>query len=94
MKSFKSFINEAGRCWTGYKPVKGKKAYSPGSCVKEDGGAGAVGAAGPTAVTAGVAGIGAQGPKSNQSEPGVYNDKRKKKSPILLGMVRRKPPKA
>jgi hypothetical protein len=62
--------------------------------VAEDGGAGAVGAAGPTAVTAGIAGIGAQGPKSNQSEPGVYNDKRKKKSPILLGMARRKPPKA
>jgi len=24
------------RCWPGYKSVKGKKAYSPGSCVKED----------------------------------------------------------
>jgi hypothetical protein len=35
MKKFKDFITEAGRCWTGYKPVKGKKAYSPGSCVKE-----------------------------------------------------------
>jgi hypothetical protein len=39
------------RCWTGYKRVPGKKAYSPGSCVKEDGmGAGAV-SAGPTNVT-------------------------------------------
>ena len=36
MKRFKDFITEAGRCWTGYKPVKGKKAYSPGSCVKEE----------------------------------------------------------
>jgi hypothetical protein len=35
MKQFKDFIIEAGRCWTGYKPVKGKKAYAPGSCVKE-----------------------------------------------------------
>lgn len=24
-----------GRCWEGYKPVKGKKPYSPGSCVKK-----------------------------------------------------------
>ena len=24
------------RCWPGYNSVKGKKAYSPGSCVKED----------------------------------------------------------
>ena len=23
-----------GRCWKGYKPVKGKKAYTKGSCVK------------------------------------------------------------
>lgn len=86
-------LREKGRCWTGYKPVPGKKAFSPGSCVKEDGGAGAVGAAGPTAVTGGVAGIGAQGPKSNQSEPGVDMRKRKK-SPILMGMNRRSPPKA
>jgi hypothetical protein len=34
MKSFKSYIAE--RCWDGYKSVKGKKPYSPGSCVKED----------------------------------------------------------
>jgi hypothetical protein len=24
----------SGRCWRGYKPVPGKKAYSPGSCKK------------------------------------------------------------
>ena len=39
MKNLKSFVQEleeAGRCWTGYKPVKGKKPYSPGSCVKEE----------------------------------------------------------
>ena len=34
MKSFKSYIAE--RCWDGYKSVKGKKPYSPGSCVKEE----------------------------------------------------------
>jgi hypothetical protein len=36
MKRFKDFMAEAGRCWTGYKPVKGKKPYSPDSCVKEE----------------------------------------------------------
>lgn len=35
MKTFKEYINEAGRCWKGYKPVKGKKPFSPGSCTKE-----------------------------------------------------------
>ena len=34
MKSFKAYIAE--RCWPGYKSVPGKKAYSPGSCVKEE----------------------------------------------------------
>ena len=34
MISFKTFITE--RCWDGYKSVKGKKPYSPGSCVKEE----------------------------------------------------------
>jgi hypothetical protein len=39
MKNLKSFVQEleeAGRCWTGYKPVPGKKPYSPGSCKKEE----------------------------------------------------------
>jgi hypothetical protein len=36
MKRFKDFVTEAGRCWKGYKPVPGKKPYSPDSCVKED----------------------------------------------------------
>jgi hypothetical protein len=38
MKTFKQYLDEKGRCWTGYKPVKGKKPYSPGSCeeIKED----------------------------------------------------------
>ena len=36
MRKFKDFITEAGRCWKGYKPVPGKKAYTPGSCVKEE----------------------------------------------------------
>jgi len=34
MKSLKSFMSE--RCWSGYKAKPGKKAYSDGSCVKED----------------------------------------------------------
>jgi len=38
------------KCWSGYKRVPGKKAYSPGSCVKEMMGGGSV-AAGPTNVT-------------------------------------------
>jgi hypothetical protein len=36
MKSFNKFLDEAGRCWSGFKPVAGKKAYTPGSCVKEN----------------------------------------------------------
>lgn len=27
-------MSEAGRCWSGYKPVKGKKPYSDDSCEK------------------------------------------------------------
>jgi hypothetical protein len=36
MKSFSAFLDEAGRCWPGHRPVPGKKPYSPGSCVKEE----------------------------------------------------------
>ena len=37
MKSFKTFRNIIDeRCWTGYKPVPGKKPYSKGSCTKEE----------------------------------------------------------
>jgi hypothetical protein len=38
MKSFKAFVAEEGRCWPGYKPVKGKEPYSDDSCekIKED----------------------------------------------------------
>jgi hypothetical protein len=35
-KSYNHFLDEAGRCWKGYKPVKGKTAFSKGSCVKEE----------------------------------------------------------
>jgi hypothetical protein len=36
-KEFKEYLEEKGRCWTGYKPVPGKKPYSKGSCeVKEE----------------------------------------------------------
>lgn len=61
--------------------------------VKEDGmGAGAV-ASGPTNTTGGgqVAGVG-QPPGSKSGEPGVHLP-RKKKSPIMMGMGSRKPPK-
>lgn len=34
MKSFKQLMDE--RCWPGYKPAPGKKAYAKGSCVKEE----------------------------------------------------------
>ena len=33
MFSFKQFLDE-NRCWKGYKPVKGKKPFSKGSCKK------------------------------------------------------------
>ena len=37
MLKFKSFLQEAkNRCWKGYKPTPGKKAYAKGSCIKED----------------------------------------------------------
>ena len=36
MKTLKKFLDEKGRCWTGYKPVPGKKPFSPGSCKKEE----------------------------------------------------------
>jgi hypothetical protein len=36
MKKFKQYLDEKGRCWTGYKPVPGKKAFSKDSCVKEE----------------------------------------------------------
>jgi hypothetical protein len=35
-KEFKEYLEEKGRCWSGYKPVSGKKPYSKGSCVKEE----------------------------------------------------------
>lgn len=34
MKTFRSYLEE--RCWSGYKPKPGTKAYTPGSCVKEE----------------------------------------------------------
>ena len=36
MKTFKQYIDEKSRCWTGYKPVPGKKPFSKGSCTKEE----------------------------------------------------------
>jgi len=36
MKNYNSFRTEASRCWTGFKPVPGKKPFSPGSCTKEE----------------------------------------------------------
>ena len=31
---FQVIMEKKGRCWTGYKPTPGKKAFSPGSCEK------------------------------------------------------------
>lgn len=36
MTTKKKNVNEADRCWTGYKPTPGKKPYEKGSCMKED----------------------------------------------------------
>jgi hypothetical protein len=44
MKTWAEFITLRERCWPGYKSVPGRKAYSPGSCVKESA-AGAIAAA-------------------------------------------------
>jgi hypothetical protein len=95
MKSFKEFkASLEEKCWTGYKRVPGTKAYSKGSCVKEDGGAagGAGGAAGvasagPTNVVGGgaIAGTGGKG-----GEPGVYLKKKKAHNPVMMGMGKRK----
>jgi hypothetical protein len=83
MKTFKQYLDEKGRCWTGYKPVPGKKPFSNDSCVKEDG-MGAV-SAGPTnAVSSGaIAGSGGKG-----GEPGVS----KKRNPVMAPTFKRKPP--
>ncbi|NBS71172.1 hypothetical protein EBT31_20035 [bacterium] len=35
MKTWSEFVSLRERCWPGYKPKPGAKAYSPGSCVKE-----------------------------------------------------------
>jgi hypothetical protein len=77
MKTFQEYITEKGRCWTGYKPVPGKKPYSDGSCVKEDGMAGA-----PTNSVGGgnIAGSGGSG-----GEPGVS----KKRNPVM-SFIKRK----
>jgi hypothetical protein len=84
MKSFKDYITEKGRCWTGYKPVPGKKPYSDNSCVKEDGmGAGAVGAPANNVGGGNIAGSGGAG-----GEPGVS----KKRNP-LMSFLKRKQPK-
>ena len=32
MAGFTRGFTKTARCWKGYKPVKGKKAFSPGSC--------------------------------------------------------------
>ena len=37
MKTLKEYLAEQkNRCWTGYKPVPGKKPYEKGSCTKEE----------------------------------------------------------
>jgi len=89
MKTFKELRE---KCWTGYKRVPGTKAFSKGSCVKEDGMGGGAMSAGPTNVVGGgaIAGSGGKG-----GEPGVDLRKRKKNThnPVMMGMAHRKPPK-
>ena len=82
MKTFKQYMDE--RCWTGYKEVPGKKAFSKGSCVKEDGSVGPTNVVGSGAI----AGTGGKG-----GEPGIQLP-RKKKSPILMSLARRRTPQA
>ena len=79
MKTFQEYITEKGRCWTGYKPVPGKKAYSDNSCVKEDGMAGA-----PANSVGGgnISGSGGAG-----GEPGVS----KKRNPVMSFVKRKQP---
>jgi len=88
MKTFKELRE---KCWSGYKRVPGTKAFSKGSCVKEDGMGGGAMSAGPTNVVGGgaIAGSGGKG-----GEPGVDLRKRKKAhNPVMMGMAHRKPPK-
>ena len=84
MKTFKEYLEEKGRCWTGYKPVPGKKPFSPGSCekVSEDGMAGA-----PANNVGGgnIAGSGGSGGAGG--EPGVS----KKKNPVMSFLKRKQP---
>jgi hypothetical protein len=88
MKSFKQYVEA---CWTGYtsKGMKKKGDRMVPNCVpvKEDGGAAMGGSAGPTNVVGGgaIAGTGGKG-----GEPGV--NLKKKKTPIVMPMGRRKPP--
>lgn len=81
MKSFKDHLIE--RCWPGHRPVPGKRPYSKGSCVKEDG----MSAAPTNVVSSGaVAGSGGLG-----GEPGVKP--RNKKTPIIMNKFKRNTPK-
>ena len=95
MLSFKQYLNEVklgkNPCWAGYAPVKGDELKKKGNkfvpnCVKEDGEGAAV-SSGPTNVVGGgaIAGTGGAG-----GEPGV--NLKKKKSPVLMGIERRKAP--
>ena len=82
MLKFKDYLEEKGRCWTGYKPVPGKKPYSDDSCkkVSEEG----MSAAPANSVGGGnIAGTGGAG-----GEPGVS----KKRNPVM-SFFKRKPPK-
>ena len=80
MKTFQEYITEKGRCWTGYKPVPGKKAYSDNSCVKEDGMA--AGAPANSVGGGNIAGSGGAG-----GEPGVS----KKRNPVMSSIKRKQP---
>ena len=100
MKSFKNYLEEKVKqptgelkkaCWKGYTAIgtKEKNGRTVPNCVpvKEDGAMG--GSVGPTNVVGGgaIAGTGGKG-----GEPGVYLPRRKK-SAILMDMIKRKPTK-
>ena len=99
MKSFKQYLEEVKQptgklksaCWTGYTAVgtKEKNGRTVPNCVpvKEDG-MGAVAAGAPTNNVGGgnIAGTGV----GTSGEPGVS---KKRKSPVVISMAKRSPPK-
>ena len=70
-----SETKKKGRCWKGYKPTPGKKAYSDGSCIKE--GAGMISIALGEMTSVGSIGVNMAGAQEDPMKP---KKKKKKKS--------------